>query len=185
MPSQYTPRVPITDRLLAYGLRDGDCLLWTGTIRHDGYGLVNFEGRTQTVHRVAYRVFVGPIPWRLQVQHSCNIRRCFEPSHLSVGTAKRNTEYAVSLGRMASGQRNGKYTKPERTPRGDRNGTRLHPEIVTGERNPRAILTEANVREVRERAALGETHRALAQAFGVGKTTITHIVRRESWKHVQ
>lgn len=184
MPRQYTPRIPIKIRLLTKGVRDGECLLWPGSVDRGGYGLINYERRTQKVHIVSYRVFVGPIPKGLQVQHSCNIRRCYEPTHLSVGTGKQNIEYAVSLGRMASGARNGKHTKPERTPKGDRHWTRLYPERLIGEKNPRAVLTPAIVREVRARRANGESARSLATGYGVGLSTVKRVLRGESWTHI-
>lgn len=66
--------------------RDGDCLLWTGPTT-DGYGRVREEGWEQRVHRVAYRLLVGPIPEdKPLVLHRCSRRACFAPEHLSAGT---------------------------------------------------------------------------------------------------
>lgn len=47
-----------------------------------------------------------------------------------------------------------------------------------------AKLTEAGVREIRERAAAGETQEAIAKIFGVTDGCISHVVTRRKWAHV-
>jgi len=57
---------------------------------------------------------------------------------------------------------------------------------VRGERHPRSKLTEANVREIRERYASGESlQRELAKEFGVDHCTITQLINKKTWKHVE
>jgi len=47
------------------------------------------------------------------------------------------------------------------------------------------VLSEEQVREIRKRAAeKGVTQVALAKEFDVSKMTISHIVRRVTWKNV-
>jgi len=54
-----------------------------------------------------------------------------------------------------------------------------------GENGPKAKLTEAQVREIRERYALGGiTYRSLAAEFSVHETSISQIVRRKTWAHI-
>lgn len=53
-----------------------------------------------------------------------------------------------------------------------------------GEANPDARLTTDAVRAIRAGAAGGESHATLAARYGVGKSTIGRIVRREKWAHV-
>lgn len=74
------------------------CRLWTGPVSpRSGYGLWKYRrGRSTQAHRVAYEVFIGPIPAGLVVDHDCHNRstdchagpcdhrRCIEPSHLMV-----------------------------------------------------------------------------------------------------
>lgn len=54
-----------------------------------------------------------------------------------------------------------------------------------GENNGHARLREREVREIRRRAAAGETQIVLGKAFGVDDTHISLIVRRKRWKHVE
>ena len=56
-------------------------------------------------------------------------------------------------------------------------GTRL-----SGEAHGRARLTWDKVREIRSRAASGEMVTALAREFGVGRTTLGHIIAGRTWQ---
>lgn len=70
-------------------VRKGDCWEWTGALNH-GYGYVQFDGRPQNAHRVAYRLLVGPIPEDLHIDHLCRNRRCVNPAHLEPVTLHAN-----------------------------------------------------------------------------------------------
>jgi hypothetical protein len=99
------------------------CWLWTGTLNNKGYGIIRYRGAKYLTHKLAYILTKGFIPFPKQVMHSCNIRRCGNPDHLSLGTQKENTEYAYRLGRMRGGGRikirthcnNGHELTPENT----------------------------------------------------------------------
>jgi hypothetical protein len=63
------------------------CWCWTGSINRGGYGRVNVKQSDgawgpQTAHRVAYQIFVGPIPDGLEMDHLCRVRHCCNPWHL-------------------------------------------------------------------------------------------------------
>lgn len=49
----------------------------------------------------------------------------------------------------------------------------------------RRLLTDGQVREIRSRAALGESHRALGAEYGVKRSAISRIVRFETYKEVR
>lgn len=69
---------------------DSYCWIWDGPIGGRGYGYVWIWGTNKRVHRVAYRLFVGPVPDGLQLDHLCRNRRCLNPNHLEPVTGKEN-----------------------------------------------------------------------------------------------
>lgn len=73
---------------------NGKCIVWTGHVRDSGYATIQHEGRKQLVHRVAYKLVVGPIPDGYEVDHLCFVRHCVNPSHLEAVTPLVNTRRA-------------------------------------------------------------------------------------------
>ena len=68
------------------------CWLWTGTKLTTGYGQIVNHRKCFKVHRVAYELFVGPIPDGMQIDHICHVRLCVNPAHLRLATNKQNGE---------------------------------------------------------------------------------------------
>jgi hypothetical protein len=59
------------------------CLIWDGRRSPDGYGLVDFGGRTRSSHRVSYELAHGTtLQPSEQLHHICRNRACVEASHL-------------------------------------------------------------------------------------------------------
>jgi hypothetical protein len=84
---------PVAARLLAkVAIPDGSsCWEWQGHVsRTTGYGQAGHNCRVTTVHRLAYEVFVGPIPEGLHIDHLCRNRRCIKPAHLEAVTQAEN-----------------------------------------------------------------------------------------------
>ena len=82
---------------------DSACWLWTGTVLPGGYGQLKILGRHWQAHRFAFAL-QQDIPDGLQVNHSCDIRRCCNPKHLHLGTPLTNMAEATARGRMRRGE---------------------------------------------------------------------------------
>jgi hypothetical protein len=136
-----------------------DCWEWIGAKTSSGYGHLSVDGATIKAHRYAWEREHGPIPDGLLVCHTCDNRLCVRLSHLFLGSAHDNT------GDMRAKGRDSFSTNK-------------------GELHGRAKLTDDQVREIRARAAAGESHRSLARHFDVHHSQIGNIVRRERWAHL-
>jgi hypothetical protein len=53
-----------------------------------------------------------------------------------------------------------------------------------GTGNPGAKLTEAQVREMRERVAAGAKQRHIAREYGISEGSLSSIVNRKTWTHI-
>lgn len=77
------------------------CWLWLLSPGSHGYGQAWNGATITTAHRMAYEAFVGPIPGKMLVQHSCDSKWCVNPDHLSLGTDASNAEDKRRKGRAA------------------------------------------------------------------------------------
>ena len=136
-----------------------------------GYGSFRVRQESYRAHRIAWALTRGPVPTEMLVCHTCDNTSCVRPEHLYVGTHADNMRDRHQRGRTA---------------RGDRHGSRLHPELVPrGERASHAVLTADAVREIRRLyAGGGHSHCTLAALYDVHPTTVGSILRRTTWAHV-
>lgn len=65
------------------------CWLWTASLR-GGYGQFGVDGTTRAAHRVVYEMLVGAVPDGLELDHTCRVRSCVNPSHLEPVTHREN-----------------------------------------------------------------------------------------------
>lgn len=92
----------VSARLIAKRVVDLEtgCWIWTGSRNKAGYGSISWEGRRESVHRVAYIVFVGPIPDGLHIDHvyeaGCRNNACFNPNHLEPVTVAENNRRSLA-----------------------------------------------------------------------------------------
>jgi hypothetical protein len=122
----------------------------------DGYPSMTFDGRSTYLNRYVCERFHGPPPSPThQAAHSCGRRICLNPRHLRWATPAENWSDRI-----------------------------LHGTDLRGERAPRAKLTEAQVREIREARGRGETLTAIGSRYGVTDVLVSRIARRDLWKHV-
>jgi Autographiviridae endonuclease len=136
-----------------------ECWPFLGALRKDGYGSICYQGRRGALaHRLAYELKHGPVPEGLCVLHHCDNPPCCNDAHLWIGTRGDN-----NADRDAKGRR--------QPPRGELHG--------------RAKLTAVQVMEIRAKYAAGARQIPLATEYGVGKSLISLIVRREAWAHLR
>lgn len=146
-------------RLLARLDRTGPCWIWLGALNptpvpgRGGYGVIGVDGsRTGLVHRVAHALWIGPVPKGVPVLHRCDNRRCANPGHLYIGTAKQNSKDMLDRGREASGERSG-----------------------------RAKLTADLVEQVFALRARGWTQRRIGKFVGVTQSVISRVLNGLAW----
>lgn len=147
----------LADRFLYYVRKaDSGCWEWIGGSDKDGYGVFAMPGHdTWRAPRAAYRIFVGD-PAGSKVLHSCDSPGCVNPAHLCLGTTADNNRDRDTKGRQAR-----------------------------GERTRTAKLTDQMVRDIRRLHSEGVSRPILAAVYEVNFSTVTHVVNRTTWKHVE
>lgn len=149
-------------RLLLNPPKTDDCIVWTHSrVSPRQYGKVVYEKRLWLVHRLAYVFHVGPIPEGYDVCHHCDNPPCWNPRHLFAGTQTDNMQDSLTKGN---------HYQP------------------CGELHPKAVLTEALVRQIRADHIPGKRgfgYGSLAKLYGMGTSTIQQIIERKIWKHIR
>ena len=169
------PKVSVEDRFWEKVDKSGDCWLWTASTKDGQYGCFWMNGRSTFAHRTAWEIHNGPIPDGILVCHTCDTPLCVRPAHLWLGTNADNMRDRDQKGRQAQG---------------DRSGSRLYPEKFRGENNGRAILTEPQVIDIRERYVKGRGRMApgnvsaLADEFGTSTAVIWKAATGRLWAHL-
>ena len=79
------------------------CWIWKKAIRKDGYGITWYNGTTDYVHRVSYRIFKNEFDPNLIVRHTCDNPSCCNPEHLLLGSDQDNSTDMVNRGRSCKG----------------------------------------------------------------------------------
>lgn len=93
-------RMSLLDRVMSKTRPENGCLVWTGALDRDGYGVIQFAGKQCRAPRVAYALRFGPIAPALTVDHLCRNRSCVNPAHLEVVTRKENVLRSNALGAL-------------------------------------------------------------------------------------
>lgn len=138
-----------------------NCIIWNKYKDKDGYGLLNFKGKTMRAHRKAFIDYYGPIPEGLWVLHKCNNPSCVNPEHLYAGTPKQNIN--------------------DRALAGNNKGWKGPNQI--GSNNTNVKLCENDILYIRQHRKYG-AGKYLAQQFNTTPSYIRRIWSRAVWKHV-
>lgn len=138
------------------------CLDHGQMIGQEVYGSMKVAGKSVKVHRVAYARANGldVLSMGGVVLHSCDNRRCIEPSHLSLGTHQDNSDDMLAKGRHW---------------------------VPCGEASATCKLTDAQVAEIRLRYkpyCRVNGSRPLAREFGMSSSHISAIANDTARKKV-
>jgi len=75
------------------------CWIWTKSLNFDGYGQARYRRKNIAAHRLSYIIYKGDIPEGLLVCHDCDNPACVNPTHLEIGTQKKNMRDCLARGR--------------------------------------------------------------------------------------
>lgn len=123
-----------------------------------GYQLVQLfpEGKMHLLHRLVLLTFVGPCPEGMEACHNDG-----NPAN----SALSNLRWATKKENMADRE--------------------LHGRTRRGSSHRRSKITEDDVRAIRAAAANKVSQRVLAKRYGLGKSTVAHIINRDNWTHIE
>ena len=142
-------------------LSKDECWNWIGNKMPKGYGRFSLGAKSQGsdgAHRVSWRIAnKRDIPAGMHIMHSCDNPSCVNPKHLSIGTAKENTQDMIRKGR-----------KRTVAPVGDLNG--------------KAILDAEKVRLIRSSKL---NHAELGRQLGVSSNCIRGVRTGRTWSHIE
>jgi hypothetical protein len=138
-----------------------------------GYGFIDLKHwaewpeRIVQLHRLAYRLCVGPIPDGLCVLHRCDNPPCCRPDHLFLGTNLDNIEDKIGKGRQAKGS-----------------AVRANHDHLKGEAVVTSHFTADQIMEMRQREAAGEHPATIAADFGTAPDYVVAVARGDCWTHL-
>ncbi len=155
---------------------EDECWPWKTALDGDGYGFFHVPIPTPEkylklqAHRIAFYLEYGVDLGPLLACHSCDNRPCCNPEHFFVGTTADNQHDAALKGRIPSGDEWARIHAGEVKP------------VLCGEINANAILTTAQVLEIRSRT--NEPRKKLAAEFGISWHYVQKLIGRRAWKHI-
>lgn len=142
-------------RTLAW-IREGECIRCTShALNYYGYPRMTRGGRIKPIARhILMRRFRGDLLDSMVSRHTCDNKWCIRPDHIISGTHAQNGSDYRERG-----------IKPDQH----------------GERNPYAKFTSTQIYQVRNAIGL---QKEIAKKFGISKSQVSRIRRRETWIHL-
>ena len=148
------PKFNLAD-LLGATEATGDCLIWQRAKSRAGYGQIWDGSKVVYAHRLVAALVLGLPSDNQEVMHSCDVRACINPDHLSYGTRKENMQDASRKGRLVG--------KPH----------------VRGIEHPMSTLSFEQIQAMRDERAKGMKLKDLSASYGISIAAISKIVRKE------
>lgn len=190
----------------AAGVATDECIEWPYALYKSGYGTF----RSRRAHRVVLEMFGPPKPDdpKIEAAHSCSNRKCINLRHLRWATGVENSRdrdqlfilnnpakaeqirevFRLAVAGVPLREITDKFSISTATV--IYTARRQRWDFVTADipgdylpRNPRKF-DEVTVREIRARAAAGETNTSLAKIYGVARETLKGIVARKYYADI-
>lgn len=156
-----TPRgLTADERFWRHVNKTTTCWTWSGANKN-GYGIFRLSGRNMTATHYALTRQLGRdlLPGHI-VAHHCDNPPCVRPDHLFETTHAGNIADKLAKGR-------GRFRNSK------------------GTRNPRAVLTDADVQEMRRLYDSSDLNaKQVALQFGIDPSHGWKIVTRKIWTHI-
>lgn len=176
------------------------CWVWQGG-KSDGYGSIatGGKGNSKATHLVAYEALVGPVPQGLKVMHLCDVRTCWNPAHLALGTQadiaarhdigrtnrlRKDTKTHCVNGHRFTLENSGRSRDGKRFCRTcvKENGKRWHEQWIARVPNPPRDkdVREAEAAQIRRLRGQGKTFKQIAMQLGLAQSTVYERVKASS-----
>lgn len=135
------------------------CWKWIGARDAQGYGIIRLGKesgfKNSHAHRLSWMIHFGEIGDAC-VLHKCDNPECVNPNHLFLGTLAENSADMAQKGRACR-----------------------------GERHPLARLNAEKVHGIRQAAGSGLNQFQIARIFSISQPTVSSVLLRKTWRHVQ
>lgn len=136
------------------------CWKWTGNKKPNGYGVLSRGSKADgyyLAHRFSWMLHNNAeIPNGMFVMHKCDNPECTNPEHLTIGTAKDNTQDMISKGRRKT-------------------------VVSVGSENGKSLLDEEKVRFIRQSDL---SHAELGRVLHVSPNCVRGVRVGRTWGHV-
>lgn len=119
-----------------------------------GYKRVRWNGKQWYIHRKEWTIHMGPIPADKCLLHLCDNPKCYELTHLRLGTIAENNHDMRQKQRHAHGE------------------------------SAARKLGASQVRLIRIMAAAGIKQHRIAHKYGIHQVTVSEIVTKKIWRHI-
>jgi len=125
------------------------CWEYSLALRKNGYARITFERKSWYAHRLSYVAFGGTFIDGCDICHSCDNRKCVNPTHLFQGTRKNNMIEAKLKNRMA-----------------------------TGFNLPQTKLSQSDIKNIINYGISGLKHKEIAEKYNVTRSLVTYYINK-------